>query len=107
MNSGPGNAAQWWSSDAADGALLFTVEAAIDTWSAEKAEAYIGKGFVHYHELVNAAGDDHPEKVLWLKHAAVGEFNFDGGPMAALGHKVRRGIDLAFMPNASMPYSPE
>ena len=108
LNSGPGNAPQWWSSDAEDGALLFTVEAVIDAWSAEIAADYIDRGFVHYHELVNAAtGDNHPDKVIWLRHAAVAEFNFDGGPMAAFGHIVQPGIDLNFMPNGAMPYGLE
>jgi hypothetical protein len=107
LNSGPNGAPQWWSSDAEDGALLFTVEAIIDTWSTEKADSYVDRGFVHYHELVNAAtGENHPDKVLWLKHAAVDDFNFDRGPRSDLGHMVERGIDLNFMPNAKMPYSP-
>jgi selenium-binding protein 1 len=107
LNSGPDNTQKWWSSDAEDGALLFTVEAIIDTWSTEKADSYVDRGFVHYHELVNAAtGENHPDKVLWLKHAAVDDFNFDRGPRSDLGHMVERGIDLNFMPNAKMPYSP-
>jgi hypothetical protein len=81
LNTGPESNAKWWSSDAPDGALLFTVEGIIDTWSESKAEDYASQGFVHYHELVDKMnGKLNSTKVLWLKHAAVSEFAFDGGP---------------------------
>ena len=101
-NSGPGGATQWWSSDAPDGALLFMVDGIIDTWSTEKAANYASRGYVHYHELITLTDDgdweEHPTKVVWLKHTAVSSFNFDGGPMPAKGHQVSPGVDYEFMP---------
>jgi hypothetical protein len=105
FNTGPMDKAKWWSSDAPDGALLFTVIGIIDTWIESKAEEYASRGFIHYHEFVNTVtGEQNAMKVVWLKHAAVGEFNFDGGPVPELGHMVSRGIDLKFMPNYKKPY---
>ncbi len=104
-NTGPFGAPSWWSSDAGDGELLFIVQGIIDVWSPELAEWYSSRGYTHYHEFVKVSdGTEHPTKVLWLKHTAVGFFNFDGGPMPALGHYVTPGVDYAFMPNYMMPY---
>ncbi len=105
FNTGPMGKAKWWSSDAPDGSLLFTVVGIIDTWSESKAEEYASRGFIHYHELVNTVtGEENQTNVLWLKHAAVRNFNFDGGPRPDMGYKASRGIDLKFMPNYKMPY---
>jgi hypothetical protein len=106
-NSGPNGAAQWWSSDAEDGALLFAVDGVIDTWSEEKVEEYVARGYPHYHEMVTAEGELHPELVVWLRHIALGSFNFDGGPMQQLAHEVVPGLDREFMFNASKPYEGE
>lgn len=106
-NTGPGGAPQWWSSDAPDGELLYTVDAIIDTWSQEKAEWYAFRGYIHYHELVKVSdGTKHPSKVVWLKHIAKGSFTLDGGPHPELSHKVTPGVDYEFIPNGYMPYSP-
>jgi hypothetical protein len=103
-NTGPEGTTKWWSSDAKDGALLFSVEAVIDTWSLEKAFDYASEGFVHYHELIRVTdGTEHPDKVVWLKHTAEDDFNFDGGPMPAAGHRVTKGLDREFMINYFMP----
>lgn len=106
-NTGPFGAANWWSSDADDGALLYEVHAVIDTWSAEKASEYAARGYVHYHELVRASdGALHPTKVVWLKHTAVTSFTLDGGPHPELSHAVTPGVDYEFIPNGSMSYNP-
>lgn len=106
-NTGPSGAANWWSSDAGDGALLYTVEATIDEWTQAKANEYISQGYVHYHELARVSdGTLHPTKVVWLRHTAVTNFTLDGGPAPDLGHKVTEGIDCEFIPNGCMPYSP-
>ena len=106
-NTGPFGAAQWWSSDAPDGELLYIVHAIIDIWAEEKAERYAGRGYIHYHELVNVGnGTLHPTKVVWLKHTARTFFTLDGGPHPELGHDVTPGVDYEFIPNGMMPYSP-
>ena len=106
-NTGPFRAPQWWSSNAPDGELLYVVTAIIDTWSAEKAEAYALRGYVHYHELIEVDGGElHPTKVVWLKHIARTTFNLDGGPHPELDHLVTPGVDYEFIPNGSTPYSP-
>jgi selenium-binding protein 1 len=106
-NEGPFGAPQWWSSDAPDGEYLYKVHAVIDTWSPEKAEAYAARGYIHYHELITVDGGDlHPNKVVWLKHTARTTFTLDGGPHPELSHLVTPGVDLEFVPNGMMPYSP-
>jgi selenium-binding protein 1 len=106
-NTGPFGAAQWWSTDAPDGELLYIVHAIIDTWSEEKAQAYAGRGYIHYHELVNVNdGTLHPTKVVWLKHIARTTFMLDGGPHPELAHEVTPGVDYEFIPNGMDPYSP-
>lgn len=106
-NTGPNGAASWWATMEEDGALLYTVHAIIDTWSAEKADSYAGRGYVHYHELRSVnTGMHHATKVVWLKHTAVKAFYFDGGPHPELSHDVTPGLDSEFIPNGSMPYMP-
>jgi len=104
-NTGPFGAPQWWSSDAPDGELLYVVHAIIDTWSAEKADDYASRGYVHYHELLKVSdGTLHPSKVLWLKHTARTSFTLDLGPHPELSHSVTPGVDYDFIPNGFMPY---
>ena len=104
-NTGPFGMPQWWSSDAADGELLYIVHGIIDTWSSEKAEAYASRGYVHRHEMRAVdGGAEHPNKVIWLKHTARTTFNLDRGPMPGMTHLVTPGVDLAFMNNYFMPY---
>ena len=106
-NTGPFGTPSWWSSDAPDGELLYTVHGIIDTWSPETAKAYADRGYKHYHELLSVAdGTLHPTKVMWLKHTAVATFTLDGGPMPSFGHDVTPGIDVAFIPNGMTPYNP-
>jgi selenium-binding protein 1 len=99
-NTGPFGAPQWWSSDAPDGELLYIVKGMIDTWTAEKAEQYASRGYVHYHELVAVDdGEEHPTKVVWLKHTARTSFTLDGGPGAPnppYEHEVTPGVDYEF-----------
>lgn len=108
-NTGPFGASQWWSSDAPDGELLFKVDAIIDEWTAEKAEQYASKGFVHYHELQKVSdGSLHMHKVVWLKHIARTTFALDGGPMPMNpGFDITPGVAYNFMPNWQMPYNPD
>jgi len=107
FNEGPFGAAQWWSSDAPDGEYLYKVHAIIDTWSPEKAQAYAARGYIHYHELITVDGGVlHPNKVVWLKHTGRTTFTLDGGPHPELSHLVTPGVDLEFVPNGMMPYSP-
>lgn len=107
FNEGPFGASQWWSSDAPDGELLYIVHAIIDTWSPEKAEAYAARGYIHYHELVSVTdGSLHPDKVVWLRHTARTSFTLNGGPHPELSHAVSPGLDLEFIPNGMVPYSP-
>lgn len=104
-NTGPFNAPQWWSSDAADGELLYIVHAIIDTWSQDKAASYAARGYVHYHELISVAdGSLHPDKVVWLRHTARTSFRLDGGPHPELSHYVTPGLDYEFIPNGMNPY---
>jgi selenium-binding protein 1 len=106
-NTGPFGSPQWWSSDAPDGELLYLVHAIIDEWSEMKSGEYAAKGYVHYHELVSVAdGTKHPTLVVWLKHTARTTFTLDGGPHPELAHEVSPGVDLEFIPNGRMPYSP-
>lgn len=98
---------KFWSSDAPEGELLYTVHGIIDTWSLEKAEMYKARGYVHYHELVAVVGGDpHPDKVLWLKHTARTSFELDNGPAGAFAHPVTPGIDFEFGPNGFKEYIP-
>lgn len=107
-NTGPFGDEKWWSSDAPDGELLYKVDAIIDIWTAEKAEQYAAKGYVHYHEWVRVSdGELHPTKVVWLKHTARTFFTLDRGPMPEMSHEVIPGVDYEFMPNGHMPYEPD
>lgn len=105
FNTGPGGLPAWWSSDVADGALLYIVIGKIDTWSQKKADMYYAKGFTHYHEMVSVeTGELHPEKVIWLKHVAATDFTLNGGPHPEYYHAVTRGVDYNFIPNGYVPY---
>lgn len=106
-NTGPFGAPQWWSSDAPDGELLYVAQVILDEWTPEKAEQYAARGYVHYHELLSVAdGSLHPTKVGWFKHIAKTSFTLDGGPRPDLAHQVTPGVDLEFIPNWMIPYSP-
>ncbi len=109
-NTGPFGASSWWSSTAPDGALLYTVNCIIDSWSEEKADYYASKGYVHYHEFISVEdGSLHPTMVPWLKHTAVTSFLLDGGPGAPnppYEHEVVPGIDWMFPNNYFNPYNP-
>ncbi len=106
-NTGPFGAPQWWSSDVPDGELLYIVHGIIDTWSADKAEKYAARGYVHYHEFLSVMdGKLHPTKVVWLRHTARKSFTLDGGPHPELGYDVTPGVDYEFIPNGMDPYEP-
>jgi selenium-binding protein 1 len=107
-NTGPFGAANWWSSDAPDGELLYMVHGIIDTWSPEKADQYASRGYVHKHEFVRVSdGTLHPSKVIWFKHIARTSFTLDGGPGAPnppYEHEVTPGVDYEFPNNYNAPY---
>jgi hypothetical protein len=113
-NVGPMGDASWWAKGEDDGILLFVVDGRIAPWNEEIANKMAKNGYVHYHELVRIIGvddtpqlEEHPNLVVWLKHTAVTDFYFDGGPMApSSNHYVYKGVDYLFMPNYFMPYSP-
>lgn len=92
----------WWAPEEPDGVLLYKVKGIIaptnDSLDAEYAAHLKKKGYVHFHELVNASGDEHPTMVVYLKHTAVRSFVFHP-PMVAMAHDVTPGIDFDFMPN--------
>lgn len=107
-NTGPDGAESWWASEEDDGVLLYRVQGVIDTWSLPKANFYMNRGFIHYHELVNVStGELHPSKVVWLRHFGAMDFYLDGGPHPELAHWVSPGVDLEFIPNWSTPYENE
>jgi len=103
-NTGPGGAAQWWSSDAPDGELLYMVDAIIDSavLSQEEEDFYKARGYVHRHELLDENGVQNPNIFAYLKHTARTSFTLDGGPGAPdppYEHWVTPGIDYEFPNN--------
>lgn len=48
--SGPFGSSQFWSSDAPDGAPLYTITGVVDEWDADDAADYGARGFTHYHD---------------------------------------------------------
>jgi selenium-binding protein 1 len=110
INTGPGGAPQWWSSNAPNGELLYIVHGIIDTWTLEKGEEYAARGYVHRHELVTADGELHPTKVIWFRHTARTSFTLDGGPgqpNPPYEHEVTPGVDYEFPNNYLVdPWAP-
>ncbi len=101
-----------------DAELLYHADGIIEEYDEDRAEELAEKGYVHYHELVHEeTGEEHPEKVVWLKHTAVTSFWFDGGPPfapdfyegreAEYPYRVDPGIDYDFLPNWDDVYDPE
>jgi hypothetical protein len=104
---GGGAVPQFWASGEPNGGLLFAVKAIIAPWSVETANKMARKGYVHYHELVLEDGTQNEDVVVWLKHIAVKNFVFDGGPPVPINipHQVfRNRVDYLFMPNYFMPF---
>ena len=107
-NVGPYNAStnnhelSWWAPGEPDGVLLYKVDGIMapknDSLDVEYAAHLKKKGYVHFHELVNTSGDEHPTMVVYLKHTAVRFFIFNP-PMVAIPHDVTPGIDYYFRPN--------
>jgi selenium-binding protein 1 len=107
-NTGPFGIPKWWSSDAGDGELLYSIWGKIDTWSEDNVAKYKSWGFSHYHELVRVSDKTpHPSKVMFFKHTAEKDFTLDGGNKPWMSHSVSEGeVDTAFMPNIDVPYPP-
>lgn len=104
-NIGP-NMAAWWAPLEDDGILLFKVDGIIAPWSLEISESMAKRGYIHYHEIVNADTlEEHETLIVWLKHTAVSSFYFAPPPMPMAAHNVTPGIDLNFMPNYMVPYN--
>ncbi len=94
----------WWATGEPYGVLLFMVDGIMDVppegLTEEKEQWLKEEGYVHFHELVDADGVENEDVVVYLKHTAVREFYFDGGPMApGSNHNVSQGIDYNFMIN--------
>jgi hypothetical protein len=121
-NTGPlaaGGGPKFWSSDAGEHEQLYWVDAVITPWSPKIALSRARQGYVHYHELVQAGdGCYHPTLVIWMRHTALTDFTFDGGPPQFrenglpfrprnIPHRVQPGVDYAFPPNYDVPYLPE
>ncbi len=106
-NTGPFGSPNFWSLDAPDGALLWTMIGKIDTWTEVKATKYYTEGFIHYHPLVSVeTGKRHPRLVVWLRHSAVIDFTFDGLPEAVKPYRVKIGADYKMGPRWNIPYDP-
>lgn len=84
------------------------VDGIIDTWTPEKAAEYAERGYVHYHELIEVAGEHalHPDKVVWLKHTARTSFTLNGGPASGQNIEITPGVSYNFLPNGDEPYAP-
>ena len=107
-NTGPFGAPNFWSFDAPDGALLWTMIGKIDVWTEAKAAHYYTEGYIHYHSLVSVkTGKRHPKLVVWLRHSAVMDFTFDGLPDAVEPYPVKIGSDYKMGPNWNIPYDPQ
>ena len=78
----------WWASEEPYGVLLYKVDGIIDVPPAELPngrEDWLKRhGYVHKHEFVDGSGVELEEYVVYLKHTAVREFYFDGGPPAPM-----------------------
>lgn len=103
-NVGPAMAAEkpWWATGEPYGELLFEIHGVIAPADLPEARAedLKSKGYIHRHEFVDSAGNEHPTQLIYLKHTGVREFGFNGGPKAPKSdHQVSRGVDYNFMPN--------
>jgi hypothetical protein len=94
--------AKWWTSDVEYGELLFIVHGIIDVPPSELSDwdeaMYKNQGYVHFHEFLDGDGNELEDYVVYLKHIAVEEFFFDGGP-AKPNVWVYPGVAYNFMPN--------
>lgn len=93
----------WWATGEDYGVLLYHVDGIIDVPPNELSDAresmLKNKGYVHVHEFVNSGGELE-DYVIYLKHTAVREFYFNGGPAApGSNHMVTPGVDYMFIPN--------
>jgi hypothetical protein len=95
---------KFWAKDEDWGILLYKVDGIIDVPPDELTDAeeswYKDKGYVHIHEFVDDGGDELEDYVVYFKHTAVLEFDFNGGPAApGSNHDVDPGVDYEFIPN--------
>ena len=94
----------WWATGEPYGVLLFKVHGIIAPTELDaEAEGHLKKqGYVHRHELIYADGPMMGHVAadirVYLKHIAVRDFFFDGGPMMPM-YWVHPGVDYNFMPN--------
>lgn len=96
--------APFWAHDEPWGKMLYKVHGIIDVPTDELTDAeekwYKDRGYVHVHEFVDGDGNDFDDYVVYFKHTAVTEFNFNGGPGAPMtNHLVEPGVDYDFPNN--------
>jgi len=96
--------AQWWASGEDWGAKLYKVYGIIEVppedLTMKQENKLKAKGYVHVHEFVDENGDELEDYVVYLKHKAVRDFYFDGGPGTPMtDHMVDKGTDYNFAPN--------
>ena len=92
------NVEPWWTmTDAPYGVLIFKVHGIIDRLpdqlAPQRAVWLKSRGYVHFHELVDAdTGEVVESPVVYLRHTGVRMFSF-------MGNTVDPGIYYGFMPN--------
>jgi hypothetical protein len=98
----PAAGAPWWAHSEPYGVQLYQVHGIIDVppeeLSLEEEQWYKDHGYIHIHEFVDGGGNELHDYVVYLKHTAIREFFFDGGPVQPM-YDVEPGIDYGFMPN--------
>ena len=96
----------WWATDEPYGVLLYMVHGIIDVPPEEltddEEDWYKDQGYIHIHEFVDEDGNELEDYIVYLKHIAVREFNFNGGPPMTPpmpNRDVSPGVDYMFAPN--------
>lgn len=94
----------WWATDEPYGEMLYKVYGKIDVPPADLTMAeetwYKEHGYVHVHEFVDSDGNELEDYVVYFKHTAVTEFEFNGGPGGSMtAHYVEPGVDYDFPNN--------
>lgn len=98
FQAGPPDGTWKWSSDAADGVLLYVTTGILgnctDGYADPQYASLKANGYVHFHQLIGSTG---MQVGFWLTHTAVTEFTFQGPPGNPHGGElVRPGVDTLF-----------